>query len=178
MEAAVERDDEFHAFVVLRGPALLRAAQYLTADRHLAEDLLQIALTKTYLAWAAARCGEPYAYALRVLVTSNIDRWRRRRWREQPTADPAVGARDRWQMDRAELLADRDVLLRALQKLTTRERRIMVLRYYEDLSERDVARLLEINTGTVKSTASRALAKLRLDPTIHHDAEGHAHARH
>lgn len=81
------RDEEFTVFVQTHGPALLRTARYLCADVQLAEDLVQVTLTKTFLAWRAARRGEPYLYARRVLVNSNIDRWRRRRWREQSTDD-------------------------------------------------------------------------------------------
>lgn len=138
--------------------ALGRTAWFLCGDVHQAEELTQLALMRTYLAWDKARDGDPLAYARRVLANARIDLWRRRR-REiltSPTDIPAsVGT------DAAATVAERDRLVRALSTLTRRQRRIVVLRHLEDLSERDVADLLGISTGTVKSTASRALAQLR-----------------
>lgn len=160
------RDEEFAAFVRLRGPDLLRAAQFLTLDRHLAEDLLQAALIKAYLAWPAARRPEPYSYVRRILVTTNIDTWRRRRWREQLSDDPTSNLRLGAEADQSDDVVQRDSVLRALALLTPLERAVLVLRFLEDMAERDVARLLRRSVGTVKSTSSRALAKLRLDPTI------------
>jgi RNA polymerase sigma-70 factor (sigma-E family) len=159
---SLRRDAEFTSFVETYGGALLRTARLLTGDRWQADDLVQVALTKTYLAWPAARGRVPYAYARRVLVTSHTDLWRRRRWRERstepaelPTRAAAPGT------DPAEAVAGHDAVVRALAGLTLSERAVLVLRFCEDLSERETARLLQISVGTVKSTSSRALAKLR-----------------
>lgn len=176
MTGGRRRDEEFTVFVRARGRELLRAAEFLTTDRHLAEDLLQVALTKTYMAWPAAARGDPYTYARRVLVTSSIDMWRRRRWREQPVPDPSAARPAPRQLDASHQVLERDELLTALDALTVRERSVVVLRYCEDLSERDVAAILSVSTGTVKSTASRALAKLRLDPTVGYPKEEPADA--
>jgi len=171
------RDEEFTAFVRERGQELLRVAGYLTADSGVAEDLLQVALIKSYVAWPAARQRDPYAYTRRVLVTSNIDRWRRRRWREQPSGDLDASAGAPVIADGAQAVVDRDALMTALGRLTPRERSVVVLRYCEDLSERDVADLLNVGAGTIKSTASRALSKLRLDPTVIHPLEESSYGR-
>jgi RNA polymerase sigma-70 factor (sigma-E family) len=156
---------EFTAFAEEHGPRLLRAAEYLTNDRHSAQDLVQTALTKVFIAWSRARRGDTYAYARRVLVNSHTDTWRRRRWREDLTEEPGHSPQA-VQVDHAQWVSDRDELVRALSLLTERERAIVVLRYYEDMSERDVARTLGVSPGTVKSTASRALSKLRPQPEI------------
>jgi RNA polymerase sigma-70 factor (sigma-E family) len=152
---------EFSAFARDQGPRLLRAAEYLTNDPHNAQDLVQVSLTKVYLAWAAARRGDTYAYARRVLVNCHTDTWRRRRWRESLVAEPPDVALAPDGSDPARWIVDRDALVRDLALLTDRERAIVVLRYCEDMSVRDVADALNVSPGTVKSTASRALAKLR-----------------
>ena len=162
------RDAEFTAFVQRSGASLSRAAYYLCGDVHRAQDLVQVALTKTYVAWPAARRADPYAYARRVLVNSNIDSWRRRRWREAPAGDAGMPAGPS-APDLTGQVADRQLLLAALRALTPRERAVVVLRFFEDLSERDTAHVLDVGVGTVKSTSSRALAKLRLEPSLHHD---------
>lgn len=171
------RDEEFTAFVHARGAALLQTATYLCADVQEAQDLVQVTLTKTYLAWPSVRSAEPYGYARRVLVNSNVDRWRRRRWREQPDGDVLVHGNAPWVPNQTGQVEDRALLLAALSALTPRERTVLVLRFYEDLSERDTAALLRVTVGTIKSTASRALAKLRLHPELQpHDQETrHAH---
>jgi RNA polymerase sigma-70 factor (sigma-E family) len=150
--------DEFHEFVAARRSALLRAAMLLTADRSDAEDLLQAALAKTYLAWdgindRAALDG----YVRRVMVNINISWWRRRRLEEYPTDElPELPIADHaW---RSEL---RDAVDRLLTRLPARQRAAVVLRYYEDLSEIEVAETLGVSVGTVKSTVSRAMARLR-----------------
>lgn len=155
---------EFEAFAAEHGHRLLRAAEHLTGDPHDAQDLLQTTLTKVYVAWSSARRGDSYLFTRRVLINCHTDSWRRRRWREETVADPgdtAVGS----VADSSEWVADRDALTRALASLSPRERAIVVLRYLEDMSERDVADLLGISAGTVKSTASRALQKMRPQPT-------------
>jgi RNA polymerase sigma-70 factor (sigma-E family) len=162
------RDAEFTEFVNARGDDLLRAAHALTGQRQLAEDLVQVSLIKTYIAWSSATRHDAYAYARRVLVTTNIDMWRRRRWRETSSADPAHDDRPAVSGDQTERVAEVDAVMAALGQLAPRERTVLVLRYGEDLSERDVADLLNVTVGTVKATASRALAKLRVDPSLTH----------
>ena len=166
---------EFTTFAAAQGPRLLRAAEYLTNDRHSAQDLVQTTLTKVFLAWSTARRGNTYAYARRVLINAHTDTWRQRRWREdltdQPDDRPQVA-----QVDHAQLASDRDELTRALSLLTPRERAVVVLRYCEDMTERDVARALGISTGTVKSTTSRSLSKLRAQSEIS-EPEEYDHAQ-
>lgn len=149
------------------GASLAKAAFYLCGDADAAQDLVQVALTKTYVAWPTARHSNPYAYARRVLVNSNIDTWRRRRWREVSKQE-VVHSADPVEPDVISQVAERQALIAALLSLTHRERTVVVLRFFEDMSERDTAQVLGIGVGTVKSTGSRALAKLRLHPSLNH----------
>lgn len=151
------RDVEFAEFMAANEQTLLRAAWLLCGDAHRAEDLTQQALVRTYVAWPRARRIDPLAYARRVLVNLRTDTWRRTR-REHLVAPDAVPDRPTHQGDRVE---DRDRLVSALAVLSARQRRVVVLRYLLDLSEAEVATDLGISVGTVKSTASRALARLR-----------------
>jgi RNA polymerase sigma-70 factor (sigma-E family) len=148
---------DFEEFVVAAWPRLRHAAWLLTGHDHDAEDLASTALARTYAVWRRVRVGDPYAYARRCLVNAQIDRVRRSRGREVVSETvperPTVPPTDR-SGDRAELAA-------LLAQLSARERRIVVLRYYFDRSEAEVAAELGVSVGTVKSTASRALAKLR-----------------
>lgn len=159
-----DRDTEFTRFMTQASPALARTAWLLCGDVHQADELVQQALVRTYLAWSQARQGDPLAYARRTLANLRIDTWRRRR-REvltDPTTLPDHGDdRD------AARSHDRDQLTRALALLSARQRRVVVLRHFVGLSEREVADDLGISVGTVKSTASRALGQLRavLEPS-------------
>jgi RNA polymerase sigma-70 factor (sigma-E family) len=152
------RDEAFDEFAATAWPRLRRIAFLLTGDHHLAEDLAQTALVRTYSSWGRVRNGDAPAYARRVLLNLNIDRLRRRRivevGDEALDVVPVPGEQAR--------AADRDQIARLLAGLTDRERRVVVLRHYCDLSEADVAAELGIATGTVKSALSRALAKLRV----------------
>jgi RNA polymerase sigma-70 factor, ECF subfamily len=151
-------DEQFREFVAARSAALLRTAYLLTGDWAHAEDLLQTALTKTYLAWrrlGAIDCVEPYAR--RVLVTTATSWWRRRWHAERPTGNLPESI----DPDRADERAERDLLWRFVRTLPTRQRAVLVLRFYEDLTEVETARLLGISVGTVKSQGARALATLR-----------------
>ena len=150
--------EAFDAMVDAHGRALLRTAFLLTGDAHLAHDLLQTALVKTWTRWGTIRDVESApAYVRAVMATTSVAWWRRR-WRaEVPTYDlpDSPGA---------DVYADvhrRDEIGRALAGLTPRQRATVVLRYYEDLSEAEVAATLGCSVGTVKSTTSRALATLR-----------------
>ena len=150
--------DEFTAFVAASSARLLRAAWLLTFDRDDAQDLTQLAFAKTFAAWQRVRRDDAESYARRVLVNSYIDWWRRAPWRERSTAQvPEAGVID----DHARQTDERTALTVALKELTRRERTVVVLRYYLDVSEADVADQLNVSAGTVKSTASKALAKLR-----------------
>jgi RNA polymerase sigma-70 factor (sigma-E family) len=160
MAGVPSRDDDFAAFATAARAPLARTAWLLTGSVPESEDLVQDALVQTYVAWRRAQPDDALAYARRVLVNRHIDRWRRRRreiaaWTRHgadPEATPVATS------DAAD---DRDVVVRLLQHLTPRERAVVVLRHYADLSEQQVARELGVSVGTVKSTASRAFAKLR-----------------
>jgi RNA polymerase sigma-70 factor (sigma-E family) len=157
--------EAFQAYVVGRSPALLRTSYLLTGNRADAEDLLQTALAKTYLAWDRIRDREAVdGYVRRVLVTTQTSFWRRKRPEALYDEVPQVPGRD--QQADADL---HDALWTALARLSRKQRAAVVLRYYEDLSEADTARVLGISVGTVKSTTSRALSLLREDPTLRDD---------
>jgi RNA polymerase sigma-70 factor (sigma-E family) len=148
----------FDEFVATRSRALLRTAYLLTGDHGQAEDLLQTALAKCWFAWGRID-GPPEPYVRRALVTTYATWWRRR-WRgEWPTGELP----DRGDPAATTSVDDRDALWRALGALPRRQRAVVVLRYYEDLSEAETAAALGISTGTVKSQAAKALAALRRD---------------
>ncbi|MFC0029710.1 SigE family RNA polymerase sigma factor [Micromonospora chaiyaphumensis] len=152
----------FDDFVVTRSPRLLRTAFLLTRDWALAEDLLQTALARAWEAWRRID-GDPEPYVRRIIVNAYASSWRRRWWGELPTADlPEATA----EADPHAGLDDRDRLWRALGRLPRRQRAVLVLRYFEDLSEAEISEVLGCSVGTVKSQASRAVAKLRLDETL------------
>jgi len=149
------RDAEFADFVRASSRSLTRTAYLLCGDRALADDLVQEALLKTYLAWRRVRRDEATGYTRRVLVNLNIDRWRRRPPIPTELAEQASIDHAQAQVD------DRDQIVRLLDGLPTQQRRVIVLRYFDDLSEAATAELLGISTGAVKSASSRGLAALR-----------------
>jgi RNA polymerase sigma-70 factor (sigma-E family) len=152
-------DSEFRSFVAARQASLLRVAYLLVGDWSHAEDVLQTSLTKTYLAWR--RLGEieaVEAYARRILVTTATSWWRRRWHGERPTAVLP----EREQPDAAEDVAEREALWGQVRSLAPGQRAVLVLRFYEDLTEVETAKVLGISVGTVKSQCSRALASLRV----------------
>jgi RNA polymerase sigma-70 factor (sigma-E family) len=155
-------DAEFDEFVRAAWPRLRWTAYLLVGDAHLAEDLAQTALVKTYAAWSRVRRDDALAYARRVLVNANIDRLRRRRLTEVALPEGDGGVPAERVPEGSDPVADRDALVRLLGGLTAQERRVVVLRYLYDLTEPMVAGELRISVGTVKSTTSRALAKLRV----------------
>ncbi len=156
-------DEEFAEFARASHGGLRHAAYLLTGDRHVAEDAAQTALVRTYAAWSRVRRDDAYAYARKVLVNHVTDRWRRR-LREYPAGDlPDHRLPDHWHSpDPADEVALRHWLTGALATLTVKERAVLIMRYLFDLPEAAVARDLGITVGTVKSTSSRALAKLRV----------------
>lgn len=153
-----DRDADFAAFVRSASPELGRVAWYLCGDPVRAEDLLQHAFLRTYLAWARLEDGDPLAYTRRVLANSRIDSWRkdRRETLTSPQAMPESAADDG-----AAARAERDRLGRALRALPTQQRRVVVLRHLVGLTEAETAAELGVSLGTVKSTASRGLVRLR-----------------
>jgi RNA polymerase sigma-70 factor (sigma-E family) len=161
-----EHEREFREFVTARSPALLRTAYLLTGDVHHAQDLLQTALLGAARRWSGIhRRDQPDAYVRRAMYNHQARWWRLRATRpESPMADPPQPAAAG---DHAQQIADRDGLMGALRRLPPRQRAVVVLRYYEDRSEAEVASLLRISLGTVRSQASKALAKLRaLEPSL------------
>lgn len=155
MDVAAEA--AFREFVAASGTRLLRTAYLLTGDRGHAEDLVQLALERTARRWSGL-AGSPEAFARTVLLHAATDRRRRRRARAQEVSDevdePAVA-------DGTDQLLLRRDLVDALRQLPPRQRAVLVLRYFVDLSEAEAARELGISVGTVKSTASRGLERLR-----------------
>ncbi len=152
----------FEEFAAARLPAVLRFAAVLAGDRGLAEDVVQEVLIRANGRWAAiAGLDQPEAYVRKMIVNEFLS-WRRRSWRLVPSGaghdlagpaapDPATG------------YAERDALVTELAKLPRRQRAVLVLRYYEGLSDPEIARLLGCKPGTVRGYAARALAALRVE---------------
>jgi len=154
--AAIE--DSFRDYVAARLVGLSRVAYLLTGDRHLAEDLVQQALIQVASRWEKiSASGDPDPYVRRVLYTQHVSWWRRRRIADYPHAEPpdhavADAAHDK----------DTEITVRqALARLTPRQRAVLVLRYFDDLSESQTAAVLGCSVGTVKSNTRDALARLR-----------------
>jgi RNA polymerase sigma-70 factor (sigma-E family) len=149
-------DDEFTEFVVASWPSLYRTAYLLIGDRELAEDLVQTALAKTYASWGKVRELEAArGYARTTLVNTAASWFRKRGWRaEQPTETVETGSYDEDPTLRPDMAA-------ALARLAPRQRAVVVLRFYEDLSVAETAHALHCSEGTVKSQTSDALAHLR-----------------
>ncbi|MFJ9609024.1 SigE family RNA polymerase sigma factor [Kitasatospora sp. NPDC101176] len=159
-----EEEAEFQAFTRTRWAHLVRTAYLLTGDWHHAEDLTQTALAKAYRSWRrVSRADNPDAYVRRVLVTCNSDRFRKRRVAERLTdAPPEVAVPG----DAAARIDQRRTLMDALATLPTRQRAVVVLRYWDDRTEAEVAQAMGCSLGTVKSQAAKGLAKLRAHPGL------------
>jgi RNA polymerase sigma-70 factor (sigma-E family) len=155
----------FEAFVNESGDALLRTATLLTSDRHTAEDIYQETLQRLFTRWS--RVDNPGGFCRQVMHNIAIDlaRARQRRPRELELYDNHDG-NDPQSGDPASAAELRPTVLAALDTLTVHQRAIVVLRYFEDRSQDEVAELLGISPGTVKSTASRAVAQLRAQPGL------------
>jgi RNA polymerase sigma-70 factor (sigma-E family) len=151
----------FEDFVRARSSSLLRTALLFTEqNRAEAEDLVQLALERAYRHWSRiCRSDEPERYVRRILANASTDRWRRLMRRPEvslhATHTGPVAA------DHSAAIADRDYLLRAVAALPPGQRTVLVLRYFDDLSEAEIAEMLGCTPGTVKSQAARGLAKLR-----------------
>ena len=162
-------DDAFREFVINESAGLLRTGWMLTGERALAEDLLQTALAKTWPHWARiSRDGTPTAYVRTVMVRTYAS-WSGRRWTgelpaeelpERPAEDGAFGAAD-----------ERDRLTRALAELPRRQRAVIIMRYYLDMSEQQAAEALGCSVGTVKTQATRGLSRLRTTSTVRPEKE-------
>jgi RNA polymerase sigma-70 factor (sigma-E family) len=151
-------DEEFSAFATSRWPGLVRLAFGLTGDRWLAEDIAQMTLARAYVAWRrVSRADDPDAYVRRILVNASNRRFRRRRFAEQPGDLPETAVDGP-----ADLVGERAALLAALRQLPARQRSVVVLRYWQDLTDAQIAATLGCSPGTVRSQLSRALAKLRV----------------
>ncbi len=152
-------EEGFREFVRSRLPRLSRAAYLLTGGHAQAEDLLQAALIKAALHWAkVSAAGDPEAYIRKILYHEHVRTWRRRRFLEHSTAVVPDRAAAGDETDRA---VQRLMLEQALAKLTPRQRAVVVLRYFEDLSEAVTAQVMGTSVGTVKSQTSHALVRLR-----------------
>jgi RNA polymerase sigma-70 factor (sigma-E family) len=152
------REAEFTAYLHARQPSLLRTAYLLTGDRHTAEDVLQTSLAKLYLAWDKVRDRDSVdAYVRRIMVNENNSLWRRPWKRREHTSDvmPDASYVDTYDDGRGAALWD------VVQGLPPKARAVVVLRYYEQLSEAETADVLGISIGTVKSQCSRAIAAMR-----------------
>jgi len=153
---------EYATYVRERSPRLLHTAYLVCRDRALAEDLLQTALAKAWTAWRRIE-EDPDPYVYRIMVNT-YSSWTRRRWRgEIPVAEPLPLAQS---PDETGGSDERAFLWAALGRLPRGQRAVLVLRFFEDLTEVQVANILGCSAGTVKSQASKALAKLRIDPEI------------
>ena len=158
--------EAFRGFVLARGQSLVRAGYVLTGDQQLAEDLVQQALEKAARHWHRIEPGAAEAYVRRTMYRDQVSRWRRRRVAETLTGlvpEPRRAGDDRT----ADQVAERVALKEALARLGPRQRAVLVLRFYEDLTEREVAELLGIGVGTVKSQSAKALARLRRELPAH-----------
>ncbi len=154
----------FDDFVASRSRALWRSAWLLTGDAQKAEDLLQTALVKVWRRWSSiARDGSVEGYARRALVTTYTDWWRRRWVAEVPTGTLPEQASRTSETDLADTRRD---LMAALALLSRGQRAMVVLRYFEDLTERETAAALGCSVGTVKSQTSRALSAMRTSPLL------------
>ncbi|MFJ2193608.1 SigE family RNA polymerase sigma factor [Kitasatospora sp. NPDC087861] len=159
------REMDFEGFAATRWRRLVRTAYLLTGDYHEAEDVVQATFAKVFRNWSRiSRLEEPDAYIHRALVNNNLSRHRRRRVRQllMPVLPDRAHAAGGGHRD----VEERSVLLQALAELPQRQRAVVVLRYWEDMSEYQVAEVLGCSLGNVKSQASRGLAKLRGHPAL------------
>ncbi|MFF8512834.1 SigE family RNA polymerase sigma factor [Streptomyces sp. NPDC015492] len=158
----------FAEFAAAAWPRLVRTAHMLTGDFHEAEDLVQTTLAKAYARWSRIPADEALAYFRRALINNNISRVRRKRVAHllMPFLPEAV---HRTHGGHAEVTEERAALTTALATLPNRQRTVMVLRYFEDMSDQEIATALNCSLGTVKTHARRGLAALRDHPALASD---------
>jgi RNA polymerase sigma-70 factor (sigma-E family) len=155
-------DEEFREFMHARWPVMVRLAYALAGDQGHAEDVAQAAFARAYASWPKVRrAGNPEAYVRRIVINENLNRFRKPRVAERlidvlPDVLAGSGA-----VDATRQVDDRSALIAALQRLGPRQRAVIVLRYWMDLTETEIAAALGCSVGTVKSQASSALATLR-----------------
>jgi RNA polymerase sigma-70 factor (sigma-E family) len=156
-------DGEFREFMHARWPVMVRLAYGLTGDQGHAEDVAQAAFARAYASWPRVRrSGNPDAYVRQIVVNENRNRFRKRRVTERLTdSPPESGLVDVARTDTTRDYDERSALIAALQRLGPRQRAVIVLRYWMDLTEHQTAAALNCSVGTVKSQASRGLATLR-----------------
>jgi RNA polymerase sigma-70 factor (sigma-E family) len=158
-----ELDEEFRQFMQGRWPVMVRLAYGLTGDLGHAEEVAQAAFAKAYAAWPrVVRAGNPDAYVRQIVINEHRNRFRKRRVHELSTDTPP----ERNTVDASAGIDSRSALLTALRALAPRQRAVIVLRYWLDLSEAEAAAALNCSVGTVKSQTSRALAILRKSPEL------------
>ena len=167
-----EEDDEaFTAFVHASSSSLLSTSFALTRDRQLAEDLLQTALARCYVAWSRIRSEDPEGYVRRTLINLQRNHWRRRlpalSWRADVPDQQDSPALD-------DELVQRHALLDAVASLSRQQRAVLVLRYYEDRSDAQIAELLGCSVGSVKRHATRGLRRLEQHETVREMSRGRA----
>jgi RNA polymerase sigma-70 factor (sigma-E family) len=152
-------DAGFPEFMHARWPAMVRLAYGLTGDQGHAEDVAQAAFARAYASWPRVRrSGDPDAYVRQIVINENRNRFRKRRVAEHLTDSALIDVP--W-TDATRDYDERSALMTALQRLGPRQRAVIVLRYWLDLTEQETAATLNCSVGTVKSQASRALAALR-----------------
>jgi RNA polymerase sigma-70 factor (sigma-E family) len=161
-------DGEFREFMHARWPVIVRLAYGLTGDQGHAEDVAQAAFARAYASWPrVSRSGNPDAYVRQIAINENRNRFRKHRVTERLTdSPPESGTVEVAWSDTTRHLDDRSALIAALQRLGPRQRAVVVLRYWMDLTEHETATALNCTVGTVKSQASRALATLRQDTEL------------
>ncbi|WP_225821024.1 SigE family RNA polymerase sigma factor [Streptomyces naphthomycinicus] len=162
------RNEEFQSFVVGRWPRLMRTAFLLTGEQHAAEDLVQSTLEQVFVAWRrVGAADDPEAYVRRVMINGHARR-HRRKLREflAPKDDSGLVREVADTGDRIAQADDRSTLLKALAQLPPRQRAAVVLRYWEDLTETQVAEAMGCSVGTVKSNTAKGIAKLRAIPAL------------
>lgn len=152
-------DEEFAAFARRSYLPLVRRAFLLTGDRGEAEDLAQDALAALLVAWRRGALIDPERYVARTLTNRAVSRWRRRSSKDEDTSRAGSGD-------------DRDLLRRSLLQLPPRQRAVLVLRYFEDLPDAEIADQMGISTATVRSQAARAMDSLRQDGALRGGMEG------
>jgi RNA polymerase sigma-70 factor (sigma-E family) len=156
-------DDDFATFFTDAWPRLFRVALAISGDRGLAEDAAQAGFAKAYASWTRVQSADqPEAYVRRIVVNEVLGTRRRGWWRREQSRDEIPAIAEERSLEHE--VVDRAVLWEAVTALPPRQRAVVVLRYYADLSEADIAEALGCSRGTVKSQAAAALNNLRGDP--------------